>query len=137
VTPLGACVSSLACAGLLVSCIGHATMSATLPVLQGSTSEQRIRLARAIVTADRQIRLVRSLRQEFPEMPTEQLSSLVVRIQVQRTISGRNGEAVLILVSLDDGPHDPVPALDYCLGVLERELMEETRATAKSRSTNG
>jgi Tfp pilus assembly protein PilE len=99
-----AALTSLLVAVLCFACLrASATRSQGIEVKRGSTTEEKLEIAKSVVTQERYARLVQQLRKRFPSMTESQLATFQLRWgEVHR--SGSDEYRVFVTVIIEEQP---------------------------------
>jgi hypothetical protein len=123
-------------AGILVlaACTMTKTFQHAIEVKRGSTIEEKLAIAMAIVTEERVVRLRRELKARLPGVTDQQLARLGLRwneIHYGSLGDGRSGTAVAVAVGIQvDGSFDPQPIVDAAVAILEPEINSSPASNA-------
>ncbi|SRR6266404_3660949 len=125
-TRIGRDAVALALGAIVFPACVTRTFQHAIEVKRGSTVEEKLAIAKAIVTEQRLARLREELKARLPGTTDQQLARLGLRwneTHYQSLSGGGSGTVVTVAVGIQvDGTFDPQPIVSAAVSILEPEM---------------
>jgi hypothetical protein len=106
-------------------------VSASVPVLEGDTVQDRAQIAKDFVTSARIGWLAQQARTRYPWLSEDQLRTLRLTISPESEVEPQDESGVRVFVTMRDSPAQAAEVVEYCRGLVAKALEHEKEVRAR------